>query len=894
MIRLAKKILKKTPNVEIKNLQKTVHNINAMEAKLEMLSNDQLYNKTSEFRELLSKGMTIDDILESAFAVVREVSKRKMNMRHFDVQIIGGIVLHSGTIAEMKTGEGKTLVATLSAYLNALTGNGVHVVTVNDYLTKRDSDWMSTIYNALGMSVGCVLSNMAPDVRKHAYNADITYGTNNEFGFDYLRDNMCLEKNMLVQRPFNYAIIDEVDSILIDEARTPLIISDMVDNDISAYPKINKIIKKLDSSNYTIDEKDRSVFLTDSGIAKIEKNLYEANIIKANTELYSVDNFDTVHLINQSLKAHSLFECNKDYIVKNGKIIIIDEFTGRMMDGRRYSDGLHQAIEAKEGVQVLKESQTLASITFQNYFRMYPKISGMTATAVTEEDELKNIYNLSVVSIPTNVPVKRFDHNDVVYKTEIEKYDAILELIKECHAKKQPVLVGTVSIEKSEYLSKILKKTKLTHQVLNAKYHEKEANIIAQAGCPSAITIATNMAGRGTDIKLGGNVDMAFAEYIKKDFQNLESQDEIYNKEKEKFYEKFQKQKNKVLEAGGLFVIGTERHESRRIDNQLRGRSGRQGDIGASKFFISLEDDLMRIFGSDKIGGLLTKIGLKHGEAIQHPWINKTMQKAQKKIEMRNYEIRKNIMKFDDIINEQRRVVFKQRIQLMNASDDDILESFEAIREQVNEAMINKLAGSAKYPEDWDTNSFDAHFNMLYGFRIDINPWIMEDNSSNAKILKQINEITMAHFAKKIQIYGKKNAATIQKRIWLVVIGKSWAENLANLDSLRSGIHLRAMGNKDPFIEYSKEAFEAFNACLAKIDESCIMGFSRVDVEDGIKDIANQNTTPPVLLVSRKKHNPVESNPLKPSTWGVVSRNAACPCKSGKKYKNCHGSPKKS
>lgn len=891
ILRLAKSFFSSKNTIKMKNFEKSIQIINALEKEMELLSNDQLFSKTFEFRERIKQGVKLDCIMEQAFAVVREVAKRQMGMRHFDVQIIGGIVLHSGAIAEMKTGEGKTLVATLAAYLNALSGNGVHVVTVNDYLTKRDSDWMSSIYNALGLKVGCVLSNMESKERKAAYAMDITYGTNNEFGFDYLRDNMCFNKDDIIQRPFNYAIIDEIDSILIDESRTPLIISDSVDNELGSYYKINKVVKNLNKDDYSVDEKERCVFLTDSGISKIEKDLAKEGLIADGTELYSIDNFGVVHNINQSLRAHKLFEVNRDYIVNDGKIIIIDEFTGRMMQGRRYSDGLHQAIEAKEGVKVYSESQTLTSITFQNYFRMYPKFSGMTGTAATESEEFENIYNLRVVQIPTNVPVQRIDYDDAIYKTEQEKYEAIVELIKKCNSKNQPVLVGTVSIEKSEKLSKILKKEQLKHQVLNAKYHEKEACIIMQAGCPGAITIATNMAGRGTDIKLGGNVEMAFLDYEKTHLQKIDKESEEYLEIKKSFWERFQQQKEEVLKAGGLYVIGTERHESRRIDNQLRGRSGRQGDIGSSKFFISLEDDLMRIFGSEKIGNMLTKIGLKYGEAIQHPWINKTIQKAQQKIESKNYELRKNIMKFDDIINEQRFVIFKQRRQVIEGSEEEIIESFEAIREQVNKSIVEKISNSGKYPEEWDCNNFDMFFKKLYGFHVDIKKWINEEYFSEEILLERINDITSKYFEFIIDKLGKEETAKIQKQIWLVVIGKIWAENLAYLDGLRSGIHLRAMGSKDPFVEYSREAFEAFSACLEKIDEFCIISFSRAIAEEhqnntNVINIKKQSSTP-IVLIERKKIEPEDRDPNNHKTWGIVSRNEQCPCGSGRKYKNC-------
>ncbi|MGE3713445.1 MAG: preprotein translocase subunit SecA, partial [Alphaproteobacteria bacterium] len=688
----AKKLFGSANDRFLKSLQSNVQKINDLEPQLQRLSDDELRGRTGWLKERLSGGESLDELLVDAFATVREAGRRTMNMRHFDVQLVGGMVLHRGMIAEMKTGEGKTLVCTLAAYLNALTGKGVHVVTVNDYLAKRDAEWMGNIYKFLGLTVGVIVHGMEDEQRKAAYACDITYATNNELGFDYLRDNMKFYREAMVHRPFHYAIVDEVDSILIDEARTPLIISGPTEDNSELYNQIDKVVLKLNAEDYEKDEKQRSVALTELGVKHVEAIMEASGLLAEGTSLYDIDNVSLVHHINQGLRAHALFAKDVDYIVKDNKVIIIDEFTGRMMEGRRYSEGLHQALEAKEHVHIQNENQTLASITFQNYFRMYPKLAGMTGTAMTEAGEFHDIYRLEVIDIPTNVPVTRVDYDDEIYRTAEEKYRAVIKEIKQAHERKQPVLVGTVSIEKSEYLAKLLKKENIPHNVLNARYHEQEAYIIAQAGRPGAVTIATNMAGRGTDIMLGGNPDLRVAQELAENEPGAKREGA-----EQKLRAEVKEAKDQVLVAGGLYVIGTERHESRRIDNQLRGRSGRQGDPGASKFFISLEDDLMRIFGSERIDGLLQKLGMKEDEAIFHPWMNRAIERAQEKVEGRNYEIRKNLLKFDDVMNDQRKVIFEQRIELMEA--EDVSGTVADMREEINASYVATHIPAKSYAE---------------------------------------------------------------------------------------------------------------------------------------------------------------------------------------------------
>ncbi len=819
MLSLIQKIFSSSNEREVKRLQLIVEEILAYQKTLESLSDQELQSKTSEFRaKLQNASCSVDDLLVPAFAVVREASKRVLGMEHFAVQLLGGIVLHRGMIAEMKTGEGKTLVATLPAYLNALSGHGVHVVTVNDYLAKRDSEWMGRLYGAIGLSVGCITNDLTDDERRVAYKADITYGTNNEFGFDYLRDNMKFDRASMVQRKLHYAIVDEVDSILIDEARTPLIISGSVKQDTALYTKIDSLISVISENDINVDEKHKTAVLTDDGVSKIEEVLKQHSLIKGVGSLYDIENIGLMHHVDQAVKAHRLFFRDRDYIVKDGKVVIIDEFTGRMMDGRRYSDGLHQALEAKEKVDIQQESQTLASTTFQNYFRIYPKIAGMTGTAMTEADEFASIYALKVVSIPTNLPVTRIDYDDEIYCTEQEKFNAIVKLVGECHKKKQPVLVGTVSIEKSERLSKEFKKHKLKHSVLNARYHEQEAKIIAQAGKLGAITIATNMAGRGTDIKLGG--------------ASLNDADKSEVAEN----------KQKVIESGGVYIIGTERHESRRIDNQLRGRSGRQGDPGKSKFFLSLQDDLLRIFGSGNITSMLQKLGMKDGEAIHHPLISRGLEKAQQKVEARNCEIRKNLLKFDDPVNQQRQIVFLQRNKIIDAQQCDLSE----MRKIVNQRILSSSS------DNIDLDYVKNETLRIYGISLN------EGELNSVEVDDVLESKTSQLFQNKEELY-KDVVIDIKKHIILSTLDGLWKEHLLMLDHLKQGISLRAIGQKNPINEFQQEAFGLFESMMQQVNELVVLRFAR--------------------FVVTLRNNPEKQ----------VSRNEICPCGSGKKYKHCHG-----
>src|SRR5690606_18432541 len=767
----------------VKSLRKTVDAINALEPELEGLSDAELRARTDHFRQRLDDGATLDDLLIEAFATVREAAKRTLGQRHFDVQLLGGIVLHQGKIAEMKTGEGKTLVATLAVYLNALEGKGVHVVTVNDYLARRDSAWMGQIYEFLGLSVGCIVPGLDEASRKQAYAADVTYGTNNEFGFDYLRDNMKFSREAMVQRPFNFAIVDEVDSILIDEARTPLIISGPAEDSSELYRKVDSFIPRLAEEDYEKDEKQRAVSLTESGGEKMQAWLAEAGLLR-HPELYDISNVTLVHHVNQALRAHTLFTRDVDYIVKDDKVIIIDEFTGRMMEGRRYSDGLHQALEAKEKVPIQPENQTLASITFQNYFRLYPKLAGMTGTAATEAAEFAEIYGLDVVEIPTHMPMIRADEDDEVYRTAKEKYKAIVASIKEAHERGQPVLVGTVSIEKSEHLSSLLKKEKIPHHVLNARYHEQEAFIVAQAGRFGSVTIATNMAGRGTDIQLGGNPDMRKAQEL----DGIEDEAERAAAAA-RIDQEVAAEKEKVLAAGGLYVLGTERHESRRIDNQLRGRSGRQGDPGRSKFFLSLEDDLMRIFGSERMDSMLGKLGLQEDEAIVHPWINKALEKAQQKVEARNFEIRKNLLKYDDVMNDQRKVIYEQRLELIEAKD--VSDTVRDMRHQVIEDLVEQCIPEKAYPEQWDVETLQRESRRLLALDLPVAEWANEEGIADAEIRERLIAESDRKMAQKVATYGPELIRMAEKSLLLQILDHLWKEHLLNLDHLRQGIHLR-------------------------------------------------------------------------------------------------------
>ncbi len=887
------KIFKPRNERILKSYFKTVDKINAIEPEFEALSDEQLKAKTAEFKAAIEAGKSVDDILIEAFATVREASRRVLGMRHFDVQLVGGMILHYGMIAEMRTGEGKTLVATLPCYLNALEGKGVHVVTVNDYLATRDSGWMGKVHEFLGLSIGCITSDMESDERRAAYACDITYATNNELGFDYLRDNMRFTKSEMVQRGHFFAVIDEVDSILIDEARTPLIISGPAERSTGLYTQIDAIIPKLREEHYEKDEKGRNISLTEEGTNRVEELLVRAKVIKEAGNLYDMENLIKMHHIDQALKAHHLFEKDKDYIIEEQEVVLIDEFTGRKMFGRRYSDGLHQAIEAKEGVPIKKENQTLASVTFQNYFRMYEHLSGMTGTALTEANELMDIYELDVLAVPTNVPVARIDDEDDIYANAKEKYDAIIKKIKEAHKKGQPVLAGTASIEQSEYLSKLLKEAKLKHNVLNARHHDKEADIIEQAGRIGAITVATNMAGRGTDIKLGGNVE---AELEKADNDN----------QRKKIKDTFEKEKKKVLEAGGLCVIGTERHESRRIDNQLRGRSGRQGDPGYSKFYLSTEDDLIRVFGADKkMNWVMTKMG-EPGEPITHSLITKLMEKSQKKVEARNYEIRKNLLKFDDVMNDQRNVIYEMRTDIMGAND--VKQPTEDIRKEITENIISFHIPKGAYPEQWDTEGLHTKLQATFGLDLPVKDWANEEGVADEEILDRVEAQVNELFDNKEKLYGADIMRDMEKRLFLFTLDEEWKNHLHFLDGLRASINLRAYGQKDPLNEYKKEAFSAFNTCLDKIEEQYLtrLAHARVEgAEDMELDFLNDDgldqaiADQPLLKGEAPERESVETfryktpdaqfDPNNPDTWGKVGRNDPCPCGSGKKYKQCHG-----
>ena len=859
---LIKKALGSSNDRIVKTLGVTVKAINDLESVVQGLDDAALAHQTVLFKKRLQEGESLDLILPEAFATVREVSRRVLSMRHFDVQLIGGIVLHKGKIAEMKTGEGKTLVATAPVYLNALTGRGVHVVTVNDYLARRDSAWMGKIYEFLGLSVSCITNDLLDEERKNAYKCDVIYGTNNEFGFDYLRDNLKHEADELVQRGFNYAIVDEVDSILIDEARTPLIISGAVSNQSKLYKQIQVAVGMLQADDVEIDEKSKSVNLTEKGHYTAEDILKKLNVIDHNADLYAVQNMSIIHHLNQALKAQIIFKKDVDYIVKDKKVMIIDEFTGRIMDGRRYSEGLHQAIEAKESVEIQSENQTLASVTFQNYFRMYTKLSGMTGTAMTEANEFADIYGLEVLAIPTHCVVQRIDEEDVIYKTAEEKNEAIVREIKEAHAKGQPVLVGTVSIEKSESLSLMLKKEKIKHNVLNARYHEQEAHIIAQAGRAGAITIATNMAGRGTDIMLGGNAKLMVSDYKNKK-DNASEIDAIADK-------------HQVLENGGLLVIGTERHESRRIDNQLRGRSGRQGDPGRTKFFLSLEDDLMRMFGSEKISGMLTKLGLKKGEAIVHSWISRSIEKAQQRVEARNYEIRKNLLKFDDVINEQRKIIYAQRSEFMSSSQ--LVEILRSMMPGVNLSTVALYIPKKAYKEEWDVDGLEKALHRIYGveFGVDIRSEIDKDECDEHTIVELLNTRSCLVIQEKAENYGDDVFNIVLKNIFLQSLDQLWRDHLYSLDNLRGGISLRAYAQKDPLSEYKIEAFSMFNTMLDALNELIVsrcMQFHIVVDNSERRDVQRSGDE------DKKDHTMTKK----------VPRNSMCECGSGKKYKHCHG-----
>ncbi|MFM9891103.1 MAG: preprotein translocase subunit SecA [Rickettsiales bacterium] len=981
---LAKKIFGSANDRLVVNLQREVAAINAMEAEIAALTDAQLRAKTDEFRAALEAGAKLDSLLIPAFAVVREASKRVLGMRHFDVQLVGGMVLHKGMIAEMKTGEGKTLVATLPSYLNALSGKGVHIVTVNDYLARRDAAWMGKIHQFLGLTVGVIVHGIDDRERHAAYACDITYGTNNEYGFDYLRDNMKYSRAQMVQRPFNFAIVDEVDSILIDEARTPLIISGPTEDNSELYTQIDKYMPRLMREHadilkseaaapeaakdtpympggkpearglFEVDEKSRSSNLTERGVARLEEMLTEAGVLKDGAGLYDIENVSIVHHVNQALKAHTLFKRDTDYIVKDRRVVIIDEFTGRMMEGRRYSDGLHQALEAKENAIIENENQTLASITFQNYFRLFPKLAGMTGTAMTEAGEFNDIYKLDVIEIPTHVPVARRDEHDEIYRTSEERDRAVVLLIAQAHARQQPVLVGTVSIEKSEslsarlsdkkfilslvaqlkksaetlvdtaksqndkaredakkaseemltdaaYLEKIARNTPpIPHQVLNARYHEQEASIIAQAGRPGAVTIATNMAGRGTDIKLGGSDEML----IEQQSASITDVAEL-QKIAERIRAEVVANKEIVIKAGGLYVICTERHESRRIDNQLRGRSGRQGDPGASKFFLSLQDDLMRIFGSERIDSVLTKLGLQEGEAIIHSWMNKAIERAQTKVEQRNYEIRKTLLKYDDVMNDQRKVIYEQRIELMET--DNVHDTITEMRADVAQHLVQLHIPPQSYAEAWDAVALRRELLRVFGLDLPVELWAAEEGIADGEILERTHAAVEKLFAEKEASFPPAVYAMAEKRVLLETLDQLWKDHLLTLDHLRQGINLRAYAQRDPLNEYKQEAFSLFEQMLNHLREVVVSRLARMQIRVELTDeimnlkpqqVMRESRTDPAMALEappasaqmlRMNVPATERIAADPATWGKVARNEACPCGSGKKYKHCHG-----
>jgi preprotein translocase subunit SecA len=966
----AAKIFGSSNERRVRGYQPRVEAINALEDDVARLTDDELRMRTDKFRQQLAEGASLDDILVPAFATVREAAKRTLGQRHFDVQLIGGMVLHEGKIAEMKTGEGKTLVATLPVYLNALAGKGVHVVTVNDYLAQRDSEWMGQVYKFLGLTVGVIVHGIDDEERKAAYACDVTYGTNNELGFDYLRDNMKMDKEEMVQRGHSFAIVDEVDSILIDEARTPLIISGPLEDKADLYQAVDEIIPVLGAEDFELDEKQRQVSLTEAGNERFEGILAERGLMKGS--LYDIENVSLVHHVNSALKAHKLFLRDRDYIVKGGQVVIIDEFTGRMMPGRRYSEGLHQALEAKEHVEIQPENQTLASITFQNYFRLYKKLAGMTGTASTEASEFLDIYGLDVVDIPTNLPVGRADDDDEIYRTAKEKYAAIVQTIADCRRRNQPILVGTVSIEKSEQLSALLKDKKyiaelgrnalaladkmkgpkeqdikdylsdigsylvemgtrtkgnadpIPHQVLNARYHEQEAFIVAQAGVPGAVTIATNMAGRGTDIQLGGNADARLKEWIATEREaGREPEEAEIAKKRQALQADVAEKKQQALEAGGLYVLATERHESRRIDNQLRGRSGRQGDPGRSKFYLALDDDLMRIFGSNRMDSVLKTLGLQDGEAITHPWMNKSLEMAQKKVEARNFDIRKQILKYDDVMNDQRKVIFEQRLDIMH--EEDLSDTVKDMRHQLVQELVRTHIPESAYAEQWNTAALREAINGVCGIDLPIAEWADEEGIADQEIAERILKEVDEKAARKATELGENNFRQIEKMVLLQTLDHLWREHIVTLEHLRQVIGFRAYGQRDPLNEYKSEAFVLFEAMLANLREAVTgqlmhvelaspeaqggmqpvelpeMYASHIDPFSGIDELAladaaiaaeQRGPTGPAPdrrppLQTRKA--PTAVNPTDPATWGRVARNALCPCGSGKKYKHCHG-----
>ena len=974
----ASKIFGSSNERRVRGYRSRVEAINAMEPEIAKLTDDELRARTEDFRRQYREGTSLDKLLVPAFATVREGAKRALGQRHFDVQLIGGMVLHEGNIAEMKTGEGKTLVATLAVYLNAITGKGVHVVTVNDYLAKRDAEWMGRVYRFLGLTVGNIVHGLDDDERKTAYACDVTYATNNELGFDYLRDNMKLRKDDMVQRGHAFAIVDEVDSILIDEARTPLIISGPLEDRADLYMAVDQFIPKLQPEHYELDEKQRQVTLNDDGNEFMEKLLADAELLKGS--LYDIENVTLVHHVNQALKAHKLFQRDKDYIVKGNEVVIIDEFTGRMMPGRRYSEGLHQALEAKEKVEIQPENQTLASVTFQNYFRLYDKLAGMTGTALTEASEFMDIYGLDVIDIPTNLKISRIDEDDEIYRTQKEKLAAIVTTIADCARRGQPILVGTTSIEKSEQLSDLLKdrkfltelgrsllsqaerlkeakegkttaeselkayfndigqhlvdlgsaKTKdepIPHQVLNARYHEQEASIIAQAGVPGAVTIATNMAGRGTDIQLGGNVEYRLRDWITAETEAGRAPDDAaIAKKRAEIQADVDVKKKIALESGGLYVLATERHESRRIDNQLRGRSGRQGDPGRSKFYLALDDDLMRIFGSNRMDGVLKSLGLQEGEAITHPWMNKSLEMAQKKVEARNFDIRKQILKYDDVMNDQRKVIFDQRKDIM--AEDDVSETVQELRNQVLSDLVARFIPEQAYAEQWNTVGLREAVQAIFGIDQPVDEWANEEGIANEEIFERLQKAVDEKSAAKVAEIGPDTYRQIEKMVLLQTLDHLWREHLITLEHLRQVIGFRAYGQRDPLNEYKSEAFVLFETMLSRLREATTgqlmhvelgppgedvpelempelpeMHAHHVDATTGFDELTDELAMADAAIAARgrggpapEKRAPIQTrkaagafDPSDPATWGKVSRNAPCPCGSGKKYKHCHG-----
>ena len=879
----------------IKKLNQRVARINQLEPELKTLDDEALRAKTDEFRQRHADGETLDQLLDEAFAVCREAAVRSLGMRHYDVQLIGGMILHNNQITEMRTGEGKTLVATLAAYLNALSGKGVHIVTVNDYLAERDAAWMGQIYNFLGLSVGVVLSTMDYDTKREAYQADITYGTNNQFGFDYMHDNLCFTLDERVQRELNYAIVDEVDSILIDEARTPLIISGQASDSSDLYTRINGIIPKLTRvqeedgpGDYSVDEKSKQAFLTEAGHDTAERLLIEAGLLTEGESLYDASNIALVHHLNAGLRAHAIYQRDVDYIVQDGSIVIVDEFTGRTMPGRRWSEGLHQAIEAKEGVAIQHENQTIASITFQNYFRLYNKLAGMTGTADTEAFEFQQIYGLEVVVVPTNMPMIREDFGDLIYLTAREKFEAIIDDIRDCVSRGQPVLVGTTSVETSEYLSGLLDKVKIKHQILNAKQHEREAKIIADAGVPGTVTIATNMAGRGTDIVLGGNLEVQLKDLAEDD-----------TAAREKLIAEWQQLHDQVIAAGGLHIIGTERHESRRIDNQLRGRSGRQGDPGSSRFYLSMEDSLMRIFASEKVAGLMQKLGMEDGEAIEHPWVTRAIENAQRKVEAHNFDIRKQLLQYDDVANDQRKVIYQQRDDLLRS--ESISDAISGMRKDVLQGLFRAHVPANSLDEQWDIEGLEHTLNNEFGVDLPIGRWLeSEDELTDEDIYGRILEHFEKTYQQKVEQLGEL-AVRLEKEITLMILDRHWKEHLAAMDYLRQGIGLRGYAQKNPVQEYKRESFEMFTTMLDSINYEVIQALTRVQIRSEAEVEALEQRHQPeqnIRMEHASAQNPLQAQPDADDESQAqpyvreqpkIGRNEPCFCGSGKKFKHCHG-----